>query len=868
MKKLSLLSLAAIILAANPIPAPCQSWNVELLGSMFNFWETAEEVAVQGDYAYVYTGDTGFSILNISDPENPSEEGTWITAWSPNDIVISGNYMYVAAGGSGLRVVDISTPVDPRELGWCNLTEEPVGLTVTDGYAYIACCTDFDSSGFGVVDISDLLNPIETSFLSLPMFVYNVAISGDYAYVANSGSGLQVIDISDPFNPYVTGNLPALPYHNFMDVAVSGDYAHIAWSAWGSYGGLLVADISDPYNPFEVDTCWIGAGSAISINESYAYLLSSDLHIIDISDPASPVPIGLYVVTNSIGDFTLLNEYAFITEYFGNGPQDCAFHVVNVTDPYSPTTTGSYVSDGSVDGIVVVNDYAYLCGSSWPATNDPEKFWVIDVSDPASPLEIGSLQTPGEAEDLAVDGNYAYVADGGSGLRVIDISDPANPVEVGSIAPMYNAKAVAVSWNLACVADYGLRVIIVADPANPIEVGYLNISPYTEDVAFSGPYAYLTDNATGLLVISIANPASPVIVGTWTVPLPYEDACGVDVSGDYAYVTTEGGGGSGHLRILDISDPANPSEVGAYSLGWAYGVSVSGEFAYVATYTGLHVINVSDPTNPYEVGYYLIPGSYQDVAVSGDLAYVADLFYFAIFDCADAIADPPLTVALTPEPPTSIPGGGGSFDFNIAVENHTSDPLEFDLWTIIQLPGFGEVEVLNVPDITIAADTTIDRDRTQEVPGSAPPGTYTYYAYVGDYPWHAIDYDSFTFTKGYSDQGGSLGSPSDWPSTGEGFEDLINESEFEIPNDIALLGSYPNPFNPTTTILFSLPDAGKINLSIYDISGRLVAKLANGWRDAGVHEVTFDGSGLVSGVYIYRLIAGQYEANGKMVVMK
>ncbi|TKJ42459.1 hypothetical protein CEE37_01895 [candidate division LCP-89 bacterium B3_LCP] len=88
------------------------------------------------------------------------------------------------------------------------------------------------------------------------------------------------------------------------------------------------------------------------------------------------------------------------------------------------------------------------------------------------------------------------------------------------------------------------------------------------------------------------------------------------------------------------------------------------------------------------------------------------------------------------------------------------------------------------------------------------------------------------------------------------------------PMDFELIGPAPNPFNPTTVIGFQLPNAGKVNLAIYDISGRQVAELVNGWRDAGMHEVTFDASDLASGIYLYRLQAGEFSGVGKMVLVK
>jgi photosystem II stability/assembly factor-like uncharacterized protein len=88
------------------------------------------------------------------------------------------------------------------------------------------------------------------------------------------------------------------------------------------------------------------------------------------------------------------------------------------------------------------------------------------------------------------------------------------------------------------------------------------------------------------------------------------------------------------------------------------------------------------------------------------------------------------------------------------------------------------------------------------------------------------------------------------------------------PATFALAKPYPNPFNPVTIIRFTQPVRSQVNLSVFDISGRQVAELVNGWRDAGVHEVEFDASDLASGVYLCRLQAGSFSATQKMVLMK
>gem|GEM_PF-1143919 len=79
---------------------------------------------------------------------------------------------------------------------------------------------------------------------------------------------------------------------------------------------------------------------------------------------------------------------------------------------------------------------------------------------------------------------------------------------------------------------------------------------------------------------------------------------------------------------------------------------------------------------------------------------------------------------------------------------------------------------------------------------------------------------------------------------------------------------FPNPFNATAAISFELRDPGFVILSVYDISGRRLNAAINGWRQAGRHKITFDGSELSSGLYIYRLEAGEHSAAGKMVLLK
>ncbi|MEX0778947.1 MAG: MXAN_6640 family putative metalloprotease [Balneolales bacterium] len=96
----------------------------------------------------------------------------------------------------------------------------------------------------------------------------------------------------------------------------------------------------------------------------------------------------------------------------------------------------------------------------------------------------------------------------------------------------------------------------------------------------------------------------------------------------------------------------------------------------------------------------------------------------------------------------------------------------------------------------------------------------------------------------------------------------VSVPEEELPVTVRLNQNYPNPFNPSTNITFSLPEAQHANLTIYDITGREVAPLADGTYSAGSHSFTFNSGHLSSGIYIYRLQTPGGIKTKKMMLLK
>jgi len=96
----------------------------------------------------------------------------------------------------------------------------------------------------------------------------------------------------------------------------------------------------------------------------------------------------------------------------------------------------------------------------------------------------------------------------------------------------------------------------------------------------------------------------------------------------------------------------------------------------------------------------------------------------------------------------------------------------------------------------------------------------------------------------------------------------VNDGDEKMPKEAGLKQNYPNPFNPETNIRYQVSDIRNVKVSVSDLLGREVAVLVNERRNAGVHEVKFDGSHLASGVYICRLEAGDVIQTRKLVLLR
>jgi hypothetical protein len=242
-----------------------------------------------------------------------------------------------------------------------------------------------------------------------------------------------------------------------------------------------------------------------------------------------------------------------------------------------------------------------------------------------------------------------------------------------------------------------------------------------------------------------------------------------------------------------------------------------------------------------------------------------DVYYYGY---VAPVTPPNMDVTLTYLSGSPVPAGGGYIDFDVSLANNESYPVNFDLW--IEIPPQITPPAVPNRNLTFPGGHTLFRPgMSWPIPASWPAGSYDMIWNVGNLASLTVwATDSFPFEKSsfFDGSGYAL-----WENDGDPLDRLFEENstgETSLADGFALFGVYPNPFNPSTVISYQLPEASSVTLVVYDISGRQIAELADGWRDAGVHEASFDASDLVSGVYIYQLEAGDFNASKKMMLIK
>ncbi len=200
----------------------------------------ANNVAVNGDYAYVAAGSAGLQIVDVSDRTKPKVVSAVPTPGNADDVQVLGYYAYVADGPSGIQIVDVTNPLLPVLVGGYKTPGEAWNLSVSEGIAYVADGT----AGLQVINVSNPAAPVGMRALPLPGTIKALDIDPLRKLVAAVGdTGLFTISLANPIAPALVGSL------NYggspQDITLKGNFAFVADSSIS----LVSVDITNPAAP-------------------------------------------------------------------------------------------------------------------------------------------------------------------------------------------------------------------------------------------------------------------------------------------------------------------------------------------------------------------------------------------------------------------------------------------------------------------------------------------------------------------------------------------------------------------------------------------------------------------------------------------
>ena len=428
---------------------------------------------------------------------------------------------------------------------------------------------------------------------------------------------------------------------NFIPVTFDGGFTVTGGTAHYSTVHVEIPQSMLDLSSAQGNECWVMVESAGPANYSDDGLIPPG-HFPEPAPLAAflrvPVPVGTEPMgpTDMVditppgwpavaADVWVKNDVAYVVGPYGG------LLTLDVSGAGNPTYLGGYPLDGLGNEAQVEGAYCYVADGE-------SGLRVLDVDDPSDPVLVASYVGTDAGGVFVTDDGYCYVADGKGGLVVLDVGggthggSPDNPEIEGTYAVGYAALDVFVASGLAFVSDYETAFLVLdvgggthgGSPAGPQLEGSYPLGPnqQIDEIFVSGNYAYVAFNHSmthAVLTLNVSIPSSPILADTDSVA-EYVHDLWIDGGYLYAAVDTDG------LRVLSLSNPANPSYVGGYNTpGNAFGVFKTGDYACVADYyDGLRKINVTNPSNPTHVGAYFTPHHPYDLDISGGFIYLAD----------------------------------------------------------------------------------------------------------------------------------------------------------------------------------------------------------------------------------------------------
>ncbi|UCG43724.1 MAG: T9SS type A sorting domain-containing protein [candidate division WOR-3 bacterium] len=421
-----------------------------------------------------------------------------------------------------------------------------------------------------------------------------------------SGSGVRILSISDSTHPRMLGQINARGL--VSQLVVRDTLLFVACGSWGAQ----VYSVADPADPQELGSMDAVIGD-LALVDTLCYCLGGDtFRIYRVANLAQPEQLG--AVTDSGDVVVVANGHAFCGGRWG-------MNVYDVSNPRSPVRVNA--RGGTYYAMQVRRNLLFCTGTQ------PDHMSILDVSDPRSIGEVSLVPGYG-GRGLYVDESYAYLSCTyeHSALFVIDVSDTAHPVLRDSLDPEGTTEwdpHVPHESGFGYLADdYGGLVVMDLHDVNAItEVWSGYKAGLSLDISVDAGRAYVANDLSGLQIVDVDDPSKPRTLGLYDV-VGSKATFSATARDSFAFMGMTAQPSRRHLLVLSVIDPSQPTLVAQESChNWPQDMVLSDSLLYVAQAYFFHVFNVARPREPVLVGSCNLPGTPLKLVLGDTVAYAA-----------------------------------------------------------------------------------------------------------------------------------------------------------------------------------------------------------------------------------------------------
>ncbi len=437
----------------------------------------------------------------------------------------------------------------------------------------------------------------------------SVEVTGRDTLVALTlGSEVALLDFSNPDSPEVLSEIQ-LDYLSRQSLIKDSLF-------FTGGNGIQLWSISDPAQPVQRSVIPY-AVSDFAIRDTLLYFIGSDsFQVYSIACTGAPYRIGCYRDSGSVTSVT-----ASTAVIRGSGDY-VAF--ADVANPASPRRVGSY--GGWVLSAAARNNICCITLGS-PGQPTTLTFRILDISNPATPFPLSSLDSCG-GYDIFLEDSLAFISGyytGGHEFRILSIRDSTRPLPLGVCVTPDVGKGVWANTRrgFALVADdfCGLGTIDITNLTSPWLRHSGLKAGLSSDIDVQDALAYVAQSSYGLKILDVSEPARPVEIGgiDSTRDMVTESAVARD---SFAYM---GWGQPPFLRSIDVTDPTSPRKAGGCAVfDSPRDMVLRDSLLYVAQACRFQVVNVARPRQPVLVGSCVTADvTHAGLCVRDTIAYIA-----------------------------------------------------------------------------------------------------------------------------------------------------------------------------------------------------------------------------------------------------